>query len=168
MKTLGILTIVTLLLTACSTTTPLAVASKASVSGAFTVTLTGAPSATSVGNTCRLDAPIQMNFTGGLIGPAQGEISILAPAPCAEVVINPPGTFRDTFRAEVVLDGDVAGQTGTVQISYQGNTKPGGAVRGILRIHGGTGELADVRGVLKVEAQAGVGGTYTGHLTGLP
>ena len=95
-------------------------------------------------------------------------LEFVALAPCADVTTNPPGTFRDTFRAEVVLDGTVAGQAGTTYITYQGNTQPGGAVRGLLRVHDGTGELTNVRGVLKVQARAGVGGTYTGHLTGMP
>lgn len=168
MKTLGTLAFITLLLTACTTVNPLTAASIASVSGTFTVAVTATPATAPVGSNCRLEAPIQMDFTGALAGPAQGQISILALAPCVEVGTNPPGTYRDRFRAEVVFDGVIAEREGTARIIYQGTTRPGGAVRGLLRIYGVTGELAEVRGVLRVQAQAGVGGSYTGQLTGLP
>jgi hypothetical protein len=72
--------------------------------------------------------------------------------------------LADWFEANLTFRGTMAGRLGTASLTYLGQTQAGGTVDGLMVIAGGTGELANVGGVLSVEATAGAGGRYRGSL----
>lgn len=169
MRRFGSLLGITLLLAACITADPLAAdplaaASPIQAEGSFTTLIDfGTLSATPVGRNCELKAALRLEFEGTLAGSAEGQLRVLVLASCPDVFASPPGTFRDVFRASLTFTGTVDGRYSTAAIAYGGVTEPGGAVKGLLRVDSET-----ARGALKVTAQAGAGGFYSGPLTGLP
>ena len=130
----------------------------ASAAGPFTVQLTGLPVAEPLGANCRLTAPVQLDLSGDLVGAATGEITVLIFASCTDAVTNPPGTFRDRFRATTTFEGTLFGSGERAHLAYVGRTAVGGEVRGRFLVRGSS------HGVLKVTATAGAGGSYSGVL----
>lgn len=117
-------------------------------------TLTLTP--TSDGRNCLLVVKGQLVFTGTLEGTAPGQTTALVFAPCADVASNPPGTFADVFRSELVFEGTVAGERARANMIYTGRSHPGGQIEAYLLLYNG------VLGTLEVDAQLAVGGTYRG------
>ena len=52
-----------------------------------------------------------------------------------------------------------------LNLVFAGNIDPAGHAQGSLVVIRGTGGLADLHGLLRLEGQSGVGGTYTGTVT---
>ncbi len=126
-------------------------------SGSFTAdvdfaTLTLTPQ----GATCRLAVEGVLEFVGALEGTATGMTTARVLAPCDEVAVNPPGTFRDVFRADLDFAGTLDGAPVATAIRYQGVTMPGGAISGQMILSDG------LRGALRVDAQVAQAGTYDG------
>jgi hypothetical protein len=119
-----------------------------------TLTLTPA----SEGRDCLLTVKGQLVFDGTLEGPAVGQTTALVFAPCADVATNPPGTFPDVFKSELVFDGTVAGEPARANVIYTGRSRPGGHIDAYLLLYNG------VVGTLEVDAQLAVGGSYRGPL----
>ena len=69
---------------------------------------------------------------------------------------TPPGTFADAFGFVGEFSGTVDGQAVDATLGYAGVTRAGGAIKAVMTLSNGA------RGLLKVDATAGQGGTYTG------
>ncbi|SOE03511.1 hypothetical protein [Blastococcus haudaquaticus] len=139
---------------------PASAATRVSADGAFTVVVTGAPATQPLpGSRCLATAPVLLTFEGTLSGAAPGTIRIVFDAPCDQAFASPPGTFADVFVVTGTFTGTVAGQRTSATLVYSGVTRPGGQVRGLIALHG------DSHGLLRVEARAGAGGTYSGAVT---
>lgn len=117
-------------------------------------TLTLTP--TSDGRNCLLVVKGQLVFSGTLEGAAPGQTTALVFAPCADVATNPPGTFPDVFKSELVFEGTVAGEPARANVIYTGRSQPGGHIDAYLLLYNG------VLGTLEVDAQLAVGGSYRG------
>lgn len=110
------------------------------------------------GRNCLLVVRGQLVFSGTIEGPAVGQTSALVFAPCADVAANPPGTFEDVFRSELVFEGTVDGEPASANVLYMGRSQPGGRITGRLVFSNG------VQGRLEVDAQLAVGGVYQGSV----
>ena len=110
------------------------------------------------GRNCRLEVDGQLIFTGTIEGTGIGHTSALVFASCSEVQVTPPGTFADVFRSKIEFVGTVDGEPATARMIYQGRSAPGGAIEGRFLMQGG------VLGVLDVDAQLAVGGSYEGSV----
>jgi hypothetical protein len=110
------------------------------------------------GRNCLLQVNGQLVFTGTIEGAATGQTSALVFAPCADVATNPPGTYPDVFRSELVFEGTVDGEPAGANVLYMGRVQPGGQIAGRLILSNG------VQGRLEVEAQVAVGGEYRGSV----
>lgn len=114
------------------------------------------------GRNCLLQVKGELVFSGTIQGSAVGQTSALVFAPCADVATTPPGTFRDVFKSELTFKGTIAGQPARANVLYMGGVQPGGDIDGRLVFSNG------VAGVLDVDAEVAVGGTYTGSLVIAP
>lgn len=110
------------------------------------------------GSNCLLTVNGQLVFSGTIEGPAVGTTSALVFATCGEVATSPPGTFRDVFRSELQFEGTVDGEPAEAHMIYQGRVQEGGRIEGRILLSNG------LAGVLDVEAQVAVGGSYTGSI----
>ena len=113
---------------------------------------------TPTGRNCRLDVDGQLVFSGTIVGTAIGHTSALVFASCSDVATNPPGTFKDVFRSELVFQGTVTGQPAQANVLYMGGVEPGGRIDGRLVFSNG------VAGRLEVDARVAVGGDYAGSI----
>ena len=125
--------------------------------GAFTAsvdfaTLTLMP----VGANCLLEVDGALHFTGTLEGLASGTTRALVLADCADVAVNPPGTFADVFRSNLEFIGTIDGEPTIADLTYRGKTAVGGDIRAVMILSNGA------KGVLHVDAIVVVGGTYKG------
>ena len=111
-----------------------------------------------VGTRCLLTVSGTLEFSGTLVGTAAATTAALEDATCAEVATHPPGTFADVFRSTGTFAGTVDGQPVDAEIVYAGRTAVGGSIDAVMVFTGG------VTGVLHVQAQVAVGGTYSGVL----
>jgi hypothetical protein len=110
------------------------------------------------GANCLLQVDGQLVFSGTIEGAATGTTTALVLATCAEVASSPPGTHRDVFKSELEFDGTVSGVPATAAMIYQGRVQEGGRIEG--RIIASRG----LAGVLQVDAQVAVGGSYSGSI----
>ena len=110
------------------------------------------------GSNCLLQVAGQLVFSGTIQGPATGRTTALVSAPCADVAANPPGTFSDVFRSDLVFDGTVNGEPARAKLLYTGRVQPGGEITGRLIFSRG------VEGSLNADAVVAVGGTYRGSV----
>jgi hypothetical protein len=110
------------------------------------------------GRNCLLQVNGRLVFDGTLEGEAIGQTTALVFAPCGDVATNPPGTFRDVFKSELVFEGTVDGEPAQANVLYMGRVQPGGQIEGRLIFSKG------VQGRLEVEAQVAVGGEYSGSV----
>lgn len=115
-------------------------------------------SLTPVGANCLLEVKGQLIFEGTLEGVAKGTTRALIFAPCGDVAITPPGTFKDVFRSKLEFLGTVDGEPATADLSYRGITEVGGAIKALFHLSNG------LKGVLKVDAIVAVGGSYDGSV----
>jgi hypothetical protein len=115
---------------------------------------------TPVHDKCLLEVDGVLTFTGTLEGEALGTTRALIFATCADAASNPPGTFIDVFRSELEFAGTVGGIEAVSDITYQGITKPGGSIKGMMRLSNG------LEGLLKVDAIVLIGGSYKGFIEG--
>jgi hypothetical protein len=118
----------------------------------MTLTATAAPN----GRHCELAVQGALTFHGTVNGVAEGQTTAYVLAPCDEVLVVPPGTYRDTFRFTGTFAGTVNGSPTTGELTYFGITHPGGDINATIRLQGGS------RAVLRADATVAVGGTYTG------
>ena len=140
-------------------TAPVLAGARVGVAGDFTVNV-DFPTLilTPVGANCLLEVSGELTFTGTLDGVATGRTRALVLAPCAEVAVNPPGTFKDRFRSKLEFAGMVDGHAAIADLTYLGITEVGGAIEALIRLSSG------LTGVLKVDAQVAVGGSYRGFV----
>lgn len=129
------------------------------VSGEFTAavdftTLTLTPR----GSNCLLVVDGRLVFSGTIEGTATGTTSALVFAPCSEVAVTPPGTFRDVFTSKLEFEGTVDGEPARAGVLYQGGVQPGGQIEGRIILSRG------VQGVLEVDSRVAVGGSYRGSV----
>jgi hypothetical protein len=110
------------------------------------------------GRNCRLVVDGMLVFSGSIEGTATGTTTALIFAPCSEVAVTPPGTYRDVFTSELHFVGTVNGEPAESDALYQGVTEVGGTIDGHLHFSNG------VAGVLDVDAIVAVGGSYEGSL----
>lgn len=110
------------------------------------------------GKKCLLQVKGQLVFSGSIVGPAVGRTTALVFAPCSQVAITPPGTYRDVFKSELVFDGTVNGKPAHANVRYIGGVEPGGHIDAHLVFSRG------VAGVLDADAIVAVGGSYSGSL----
>jgi hypothetical protein len=111
---------------------------------------------TPVGANCLLVVDGVLEFSGTLEGSAPGTTRALVLADCGDVGANPPGSFKDLFRSKLEFFGTVDGGPAIGEVTYQGITQVGGAIKAHLRLSDG------LKGLLKVDAVVAVGGTYSG------
>lgn len=93
---------------------------------------------TPVGANCLLETEASFDFTGTLTGVANRTTRALVLAPCGDVQINPPGTFRDVFRSNLEFLGTLDGHPVMADLRYQGVTETGGTIKGEQVIIDGT------------------------------
>ena len=105
---------------------------------------------------CKLTLDATLTFTGTLVGAADGTAVALVAAPCADVSTTPPGTFADVFAFVGDFTGTVAGEAAEAKLGYAGATRAGGAIKALMTLSHGA------RALLRVDAVAGRGGTYSG------
>ena len=110
------------------------------------------------GSNCLLQVNGQLVFTGTIEGTATGQTTALVFAPCSDVATNPPGTFSDVFKSELVFEGTVDGEPAQANVLYMGQVQPGGQIEGRLVLSNG------VAGVLEADAVVAVGGEYSGSV----
>jgi len=110
------------------------------------------------GGNCLLEISGRLVFTGTIEGTATGRTSALEFAPCADVAVNPPGTFEDVFKSVATFEGTIAGQPARSDLLYMGRVQVGGAIDGRFVFSNG------VAGELDVNSVVAVGGTYRGSL----
>ena len=110
------------------------------------------------GSNCLLQVDGQLVFSGTIEGVATGTTTALVLATCEEAASTPPGTHRDVFRSELEFEGTIAGVPAQGDMMYQGRVQEGGEVEGRIIASGG------IAGVLEVDAQVAVGGSYAGSL----
>ena len=105
---------------------------------------------------CKLTVDATLTFTGDVVGAADGTTVAVIGATCSEVATTPPGTFADAFGFVGEFSGTVDGRADDATLGYAGVTHAGGAIKAVMTLSHG------VHGLLKVDAVAGQGGTYTG------
>jgi hypothetical protein len=105
---------------------------------------------------CKLTVDATLSFTGTIVGAAEGTTVALVAAPCSEVSTTPPGTFADVFAFVGDFAGTIDGEPAAAKLGYAGATRAGGAIKAIMTLSHGA------RGLLRVEAVAGEGGSYAG------
>jgi hypothetical protein len=110
------------------------------------------------GRNCLLQVSGRIVFHGTIEGTATGRTSALEFGPCAEVALNPPGTFPDVFKSVAAFTGTIAGQPAHSDLLYMGRVQQGGAIDGRFIFSNG------VAGELDVNAIVAVGGTYRGSV----
>lgn len=110
------------------------------------------------GRNCLLRVDGQLVFSGTIEGAATGTTTALVFATCSEVATTPPGTHPDVFKSELAFEGTIDGVPAEGDMMYQGRSQEGGRIEG--RIIGSRG----ISGVLEVDAQRAVGGSYSGLL----
>ena len=110
------------------------------------------------GRNCLLTVKGQLVFSGTIEGTATGQTTALVFASCADVASNPPGTFADRFKSELMFEGTVDGQAAAANVLYMGRVQPGGQIEGRLVFSNG------VQGRLEAEAVVAVGGSYEGSV----
>ncbi|MGB5279132.1 MAG: hypothetical protein WBO73_13895 [Gammaproteobacteria bacterium] len=129
------------------------------VNGEFTANVDFATlSLTPVGANCLLKVDGSLVFTGTLEGVAIGTTKALVFAPCEDVAVTPPGTFKDVFRSKLEFLGAVNGQPATADLTYFGVTEVGGQIKAKFLLKNG------LNGVIKVDAIVAVGGSYRGFV----
>lgn len=112
---------------------------------------------TPIGSNCRLEVGGKLVFTGTIHGTAVGHTSALVFAPCAQVAVTPPGTYRDVYTSKAVFDGSVNGVAAHARLLYAGQTNVGGAIDAHLIFSDGVAGVLDA-----VDARVAVGGDYRG------
>jgi hypothetical protein len=110
------------------------------------------------GGNCLLEISGRLVFTGTIEGTATGRTSALEFAPCADVAVNPPGTFEDVFKSVATFTGTIAGRPAQSNLLYMGRVQVGGAIDGRFVFSNG------VAGELDVKSVVAVGGTYSGSV----
>ena len=114
-------------------------------------------SLTPAGSDCLLGVDGQLVFSGTIEGTANAHTTALVFASCEDVIRNPPGTYPDVFKSVAVFNGTVGGITvSNVPLLYTGRSQPGGHIDAVFVFSGG------VEGILSVDAQLAVGGSYRG------
>ena len=131
---------------------------RGSVRGDFTVgVILPTASLEDVGqSTCKLTVDATVTFTGDIVGAADGTTVALIGAACSAVATTPPGTFADVFGFVGEFSGTVDGHAVDATLGYAGVTRAGGEIKAVMTLSDGG------RGLLKVDAVAGQGGTYIG------
>jgi hypothetical protein len=161
MKRLITFTLLTVFLVV-GTASPVTAADKLPASGTFTAMVDFASfTFTPVGVNCLLEVNGQLDFIGTLEGTAAGTTRALVLAPCEEVADfenNPPGTFKDVFKSELVFTGTVDGTPATAEMTYQGITEASGNIEAHILLKNG------LKGNLDVEAVVIIGGSYEGFV----
>lgn len=109
------------------------------------------------GGRCELTVQGVLTFSGTLDGAAAGTTTATVFAPCTDVLQDPPGTYRDTFRFEGTFNGTINGTDATGPLTYFGVTHPGGDIRAAVHLRSDKG-----RALLRADATLAVGGTYEG------
>ncbi len=116
-------------------------------------------SLTPAGSNCLLVVDGQLVISGTIQGTANAHTTALVFASCDDVIHNPPGTYPDVFKSVAVFNGTVGGiAVSDVPLLYTGRSQPGGHIDALFVFSG------SVEGVLGVDAQLAVGGTYRGPL----
>lgn len=142
-----------------STAAPLSANGKISAAGSFDAdvdfsTLTLTP----VGPNCLLEVQGQLKFSGTLKGVATGVTQALVLAPCSAVAESPPSAFKDVFKFESQFEGTVNGESVSGELTYQGITEVGGAIKANILLKNG------LKGNLKADSIVAVGGSYEGFV----
>jgi hypothetical protein len=110
------------------------------------------------GSNCLLTVKGRLVFNGTIQGVAPGQTNALVFATCADVASHPPGTYPDVFVSTLAFEGTVDGVPARANVVYTGRSQPGGHISAHFIFYHG------VEGVLDVEAQLAVGGTYHGSV----
>jgi hypothetical protein len=140
-------------------TAPASAGGRLAAAGQFTATIDFSTlTLTPVGANCLLEVAGELQFTGTLDGLASASTRALVLAPCEDVAVNPPGTFKDTFRSRLEFAGTVDGTPAIADIAYHGITEVGGNIKALMVLSDG------LKGVLKVEAIVAAGGSYEGFV----
>lgn len=108
------------------------------------------------GRNCILQVNGQLVFSGTIEGTATGRTTALVFAPCDQASTNPPGTFADVFKSELVFEGTIGGEPVRANMIYTGTVRVGGHIDAYLILYNGA------LGTLEVDAIVAVGGTYEG------
>jgi hypothetical protein len=126
------------------------------VSGFFIVSIDPSSiSARPVDGACVIKLRATFSFTEALVGSFTAPFSILHFGPCGSPA-------PETFTAKGTYTGSVLGKSGSFSFAFGGTIDAQRHAQGDLAILQGSGGLAGLQGLLELEGESGVGGTYTG------
>ena len=139
-----------------SASVPIEVSGTYSLSGATLQYLRWQPA----GNNCQLDAGFAYPFEGDLEGSAVFHYSIMVHGPCTADVPPPQGLYDANLKAWGTFTGEVVGEPGTFDFTYEGREFPYGqpgdlALTARIVILSGTEALANLHGVVDVTYTVG-------------
>jgi hypothetical protein len=108
---------------------------------------------------CRFEVEGKLEFSGSLVGTADGVTTALIHAPCVEALSKPPGTFADVFRFRGLFTGTVAGVLVVdADLSYAGVTRAGGSIDANIKLRAVSAQAR----LRTTNAVLGKGGSYHG------
>jgi hypothetical protein len=110
------------------------------------------------GANCLLQVEALVTFSGDLMGEATAHTAALIFATCDDVAGSLPGSIRDVFWSTMHFTGNLNGSPVTAGIHYHGRAEECGQISAVMNFSG------DLRGVVQVDGQAGVDGSYSGTL----
>ena len=108
---------------------------------------------------CIIDLPATFTLTGSAEGSFSSVFHIEHLGPCEAYA-------PEYFTTSGTYEGAIDGAPGTFEYTFEGWIDLWGYADGELLVHEGTGtgELAEVKGSLRLAGQAGVGGDYGGEV----
>jgi hypothetical protein len=139
-----------------SATPPREVSGRYSLSGSTLEYIRWRPA----GNNCKLECSITYPFEGDLEGAATFYYSIMVHGPCTADVPPPQGLYDANLKAWGTFTGEVVGEPGTFDFTYEGREFPYGqpgdlALTARIVILSGTEALSNLHGVVDVTYTVG-------------
>ncbi len=158
MKRLFVLvTVLVLLALMVSSVAVVGATSPEAVSGTWQFVSITPISAQPVDGNCIIELEATLAFQGDLVGSSTNPVRIVHLGPCdqpASEVAHATGTYQ----------GTVAGASGTFDWQAPAYADAQGNLQAQLVIQQGTGELANLHGLITLTGQLPVGGTYSGDI----
>lgn len=123
-----------------------------SAAGDFTVTNLVPTAVVPDDNGCVIHLTATFEFVGSLVGAFTASFVIEHDGPCDKPA-------EETFEAEGIYEGDIAGVEGSFPLEFDGTIDADGDAQGILEM-----KAESVEAKLQLAGVAGVAGTYSGEI----
>ena len=132
-----------------------------SASGDFVVEDLVVNSVEPKGETCHIELTARFRLEGTFNGSFDADFQIVHLGACGEPA-------KQIFVAQGTFTGEVDGEEGSFDFTFQGEIDEEGQAEGDLVIGRGTDDLADLSGRITLTGTAGVDGTYAGRIHFVP